>query len=55
MQEYKIGCAVVRVHGTPDPERVKEASVKFLKQAAQIKKRAAAKEGRTDGKDKQAD
>jgi len=47
MQEYKIGCAVGRVHGTPDPERVKEASTRFLKQVMQSKKKAA-KEGQTE-------
>ena len=33
MVEYQIGNAKVRVHGSPDPDRLREATLKFLKQA----------------------
>lgn len=31
MKEYKYGNVTVHVHGTPDPEKVKEAVIKFVK------------------------
>lgn len=31
MKEYKYGNVTVRVRGTPDPEKVKEAVIKFVK------------------------
>ena len=31
MNEYKIGNATVRIHGTPNQEKIKEATVEFLK------------------------
>ena len=33
MAEYIIGKAKVRIHGTPDPDKLREATLKFLKQA----------------------
>lgn len=39
MQEYRIGCAIVRIHGNPDPDRLKAATTKFLKQAEAQKKK----------------
>lgn len=40
MTEYKIGSATVRIHGTPNRERIESATVKFLKKAeAQKRKR----------------
>ena len=40
MQEYRIGKAIVRIHGNCDPERLKAATARFLKRAeAQRKKR----------------
>lgn len=38
--EFKIGKATVRIHGKPDPETVKAATVKFLKQA-EVQRRKA--------------
>lgn len=39
MTEYRIGNATVRLHGTPDPERVKKNTAAFLKRVeAQRKK-----------------
>lgn len=37
--EYKIGKAIVRMHGTPDREKVEAATVTLLKKARQCKKR----------------
>ena len=31
MTEYKVGCARVRLHGTPDMDKVKTATERFLK------------------------
>ena len=31
MTEYRVGNATVRLHGTPDTERVKQATTSFLK------------------------
>lgn len=42
MEEYKIGRAIVRVHGTADPDRLRAATEKFLKKATAQKKKAAA-------------
>lgn len=33
MDQYKIGKAVVRIHGTVNEEKVKEAAETFLKKA----------------------
>jgi len=30
--EYRIGNAIVRMHGTPDREKVEAATLKFMKQ-----------------------
>ena len=32
MVEYQIGNAKVRIHGSPDPDKLKEATARFLKQ-----------------------
>lgn len=32
MEEYRIGKAIVRVHGSPDPEKLKAATAQFLKE-----------------------
>lgn len=45
MTEYKIGKAIVRMHGEPDREKVKAATEKFLNKVVQIKKQQARKEG----------
>lgn len=51
MTEYKIGNAVVRMHGTPNREIIEPAAARFLAKVEQ-KKRKAAKE-RRDGHDNQ--
>ena len=35
---YKIGNATVRIHGKVDPDKLKEATVEFLKGAVKQKK-----------------
>lgn len=42
--EYKIGKATVRMHGTPDREKVEAATLKFMRQV-QLQKRQQLKEG----------
>lgn len=37
--EYKIGNATVRMHGTPDREKIEAATVTLVKKARQQKKR----------------
>lgn len=32
MEEIKAGKATIRIHGTPDKERLKKATEKFMKQ-----------------------
>lgn len=44
MTEYKIGNAVVRIHGTADREKIKAATEKFLKKVEAAKKKRKAKE-----------
>lgn len=39
MTEYKIGNAVVRIHGTADPETIKAATEKFLKKVEAAKRK----------------
>lgn len=41
--EYKIGSCIVRMHGTPDREKLKEATAEFLK-AVQRKERQTRKD-----------
>lgn len=41
--EYKIGKAVVRMHGTPDREKLEAATLKFMQQV-QLRKRHQQKE-----------
>lgn len=31
MQEYRTGNAIIRIQGSPDTEKVKAATIKFLK------------------------
>lgn len=52
MTEYKIGSATVRVHGTPDRDKLKSASERFMKQVIAAKKKAAREAARpTSGED----
>ena len=41
--EYRIGNAIVRMHGTPDREKVEAATLKFMKQV-QLRKKQQKKE-----------
>lgn len=41
MTEYKIGPAIVRIHGQCEPERLREATARFLKKVEAQRKRAA--------------
>ena len=43
--EYKIGPAIVRMHGQPDREKVKASTEKYLNKVMQSKKQKARKEG----------
>lgn len=45
--EYKIGRAIVRMHGTPDPENLKAATLKFMQKVEQ-KRRQQKKEGNSN-------
>lgn len=47
MTEYIIGKAKVRIHGTPDPDRLKDATLKFLKQA-EIQRKKVRNEARKE-------
>ena len=42
--EYKIGPAIVRMHGQPDREKVKAATEKFLNRVERIRREQARKE-----------
>jgi chaperonin cofactor prefoldin len=44
--EYKIGPAIVRMHGQPDREKVKAATEKFLNRVERIRREQARKEGK---------
>lgn len=44
--EYKIGPAIVRMHGQPDMEKVKAATEKFLNRVERIRREQARKEGK---------
>lgn len=43
MDTTKIGNAVVRIHGTPDQERLKKATEKFMKQVFKDSKKEVLK------------
>ena len=38
MQEFKIGCATVRIHGVANQEKIKAASIQFMKKVERKKK-----------------
>ena len=44
MAEYKIGNATVRIHGSADPEYIKEATTAFIKRAEAQKRKSVRKE-----------
>jgi hypothetical protein len=43
MQEYKFKNCRVRIHGSPDPEKIKEVTKNYLKKTERIKKLKAKK------------
>ena len=40
MEQYQIGNAIVRVHGTCDPDNLQKATARFLKQVETHRKKA---------------
>lgn len=44
--EYKIGKATVRMHGTPDRERLEAATLKFMQKVEQKKRQLKKEEER---------
>ena len=38
MKEYKLNNATVRIHGTPDPEKLKRETETYLKKVIRSKK-----------------
>ena len=45
MTEYRIGNAIVRMHGTPDRAKVEAAALRFLQKAEQQKRQKAKQKG----------
>lgn len=43
MTEYRIGNATIRLHGTPDADKVKTATATFLKKAEAKRKKEGMK------------
>lgn len=43
MEEYKINNAIIRIHNAPNQERIKTATVAFLKKVQQQKKKGKKK------------
>lgn len=43
MTEYKTGCAVVRIHGTPDQDKLKAATTFFMKKVTKCRKNSKSK------------
>ena len=43
MEEIKAGKATIRIHGTPDQERLKKATEKFMKQVFKDSKKEVQK------------
>lgn len=43
MQEFKIGVAIVRIHGNCSQDTIRSASVRFMKKAIKQKKEKKAK------------
>ena len=46
MTEYRVRNAIVRMHGTPDCEKVRAAAEQFLKAVEQQRQQTQRKEGR---------
>lgn len=47
MNEYRVGNAIVRMHGTPDREKIEAATVRFVKKIDRKKKQKEQKGGGT--------
>ncbi len=43
--EYKIGKATVRMHGTPDRENLKVATLKFMQKVEQARRKQKKEDG----------
>lgn len=46
METYKIGNAVVRIHGVPDKKRIEESTVIFMKKVMMCRKAKCGKDSR---------
>ena len=38
MKQYQVGCAIVRIHGKPEPDKLKAASEVFMKKVWKFQK-----------------
>lgn len=54
MTEYKIGKAIVRMHGTPDRENLEAATARFLAKVEQHRRKQAKKGGETNARNQTA-
>lgn len=50
MTEYKIGKAIVRMHGTPDQKNLEEATARFLSKVVQHRRKQEKERGGKDGR-----
>ena len=48
MTEYKIGKAIVRMHGTPDQKNLEEATARFLNKVVQQRRKQAKERSESD-------
>ena len=51
MTEYRTGNAVVRIHGTPDRDKLKEAAEQFLKRVEAQRQKGGSACGRSNAKE----
>jgi len=50
MAEYKIGPAIVRIHGKPNQENLEAATAKFLNKVVQQRRKQANERSEKDGR-----
>ena len=50
MTEYKIGPAIVRMHGKPNQENLEAATAKFLNKVVQQRRKQAKERSEQDGR-----
>ena len=50
MTEYKIGKAIVRMHGTPNRENLEEATARFLAKVEQQRRKQAKERSKQDAR-----